>query len=181
MAQATSTLRLNIGCGDTRIEGYVGVDVRPCRGAELVLPAWDTSPFDADTVDEIYSRHMLEHLNPGDARRALQAWFSILRPGGLLRLIVPDLVFHARQLLGEAESWTDDARENIEHAMAGFYGWRATERGGDNEDAHRWGYTWPAIQRLLEEIGFTRIEHVQSGVDSQAWHLHVTARKPDRK
>ncbi len=156
---------------------YTGLDVRPCRGADFVRPAWDI-PASLGGVDEVYSRHMLEHLDPNDARRTLAAWRRALRPGGLLRLIVPDLAFHARQLLGQATSWTQEATENQEHAMAGFFGWRDETRGGDREDAHRWGYTWESLAALLNQYDFEQIERVTQGVDSEPWHLHVTARAP---
>ena len=155
------------------------MDIRSCHGADHVLPAWETSPFAPGSVEEIYSRHMLEHLDPGDARRALEAWFRVLRPGGQLRLIVPDLAFHARQILGGQTSWTEDPDENLAHAMAGFYGWRNASRGGDQEDAHRWGYTLESLRRLLNDIGFVEIRRQESGQDSEPWHLSIKARKPD--
>ena len=177
---STPPLRLNYGCGDTRMAGYLGVDVRPCRGADHVLAAWDTSPFQDESVEEIYSRHMLEHLDPQDAHRTLAAWFRILRPDGLLRLIVPDIAFHARQILGQQTAWTDDPAENLAHAMAGFYGWHDSSRGGSNEDAHRWGYTWETCGKFIRRTGFVHVQRVLSGADSEPWHLHVTARKPRR-
>ncbi len=174
-------IRLNYGCGDTRMTGYLGIDVRPCRGADHVLAAWDTTPFHAESVDEIYSRHMLEHLNPPDANRTLAAWFSLLKPDGLLRLIVPDIAFHALQILDQQTSWTEDPDENLAHAMAGFYGWHDPSRGGNKEDAHRWGYTWETCGKLIQGIGFIHLQRILSGADSEPWHLHVTARKPLRE
>lgn len=175
MRQIARPTRLNFGCGDTRRDGFAGVDVRRCRGADFVLEAWDTSPFEPESVEEIYSRHMLEHLDPNDAKRALRAWLEILRPSGTLRLIVPDLTFHARQLLGQEFCWSDKPTENIGHAMAGFYGWRDESRGGDREDAHRWGYTWESLSAMLREIGYVDIERVMTGEDSDPWHLHISA------
>jgi len=81
-------------------------------------------------------------------------------------------------LLGLQVSWTRDPAENLAHALAGFYGWREAQRGGDAEDAHRWGYTWPTLLALLAEIGFVEIRRVTSGPDTEPWHLHVTARRP---
>lgn len=171
-------IRLNYGCGETRKPGYIGIDCRPCPGADHVLQAWDTSPFEPDSVDEVYSRHMLEHLDPADARRALVAWWHVLKPGGRLHIIVPDLEFHARQLLREATSWSADSAENLAHAMAGFYGWRDANRGGSIEDAHRWGYTADTLSRLLVELRYDSVEQITTGPDSEPWHLNVCAVKP---
>jgi len=97
-------VRLNYGCDRIRLPGYIGIDIRPSVAADHVLPAWDTSPWQPNSVDEIYSRHMLEHLDPEEANRALIAWFKVLRPGGLLRLIVPDLEFHAASCWGHPQA-----------------------------------------------------------------------------
>jgi len=175
---APTVLRLNFGCGEVRREGYLGVDVRPCAGADHCIPAWETGPFHANTVDTVYSRHMLEHLDPSDGARTLASWYRLLKPGGHVRLIVPDLAFHARQLLGQATSWDADAGRNLAHAMAGLYGWHDPQRGGKDTDAHRWGYTWLALSRTLQQMGFEAIWRHLSGEDSEPWHLHVTARKP---
>lgn len=121
---------------------------------------------------------MLEHLDPNDARRALRAWCAALRPGGLLRLIVPDLAFHAQQLLGNAISFEPSRESNERHALAGFFGWRDESRGGNREDAHRWGYTEQTLRALLESCGFVDVQRVREGEDSAPWHLHLTARRP---
>ncbi len=175
---AAQPLRLNIGCGEQRRAGFLGIDVRPCAAADHVRPAWDLQPFAPGSVDEVYSRHMLEHLDPNDARRALQAWRAALRPGGFLRLIVPDLAFHAQQLLGGATSFDPHREANERHALAGFFGWRDESRGGNREDAHRWGYTEQTLRALLEDCGFVDVQRVRDGEDSAAWHLHLTARRP---
>jgi predicted SAM-dependent methyltransferase len=171
-------LKLHYGCGDVRLPGYVGVDVRAeAKGADIVTEAWDVRPFRPGSVDEIYSRHMLEHLTLPDAKRTLEAWCSLLKPDGLLRVIVPDLEFHARQLLGQGVSWKSDPKHNFDHAMAGFYGWQRTGWGGSQEDAHRWGYTYASLRALLTSVGFRNVDRVKRGTDSEPWHLHVTAIK----
>jgi hypothetical protein len=177
-AEQHAAVRLHYGCGHKQLAGYIGIDVRPTPVADYVLPAWDTSPWSQGSVQEIYSRHMLEHLDPADAARTLAAWFDVLEPGGHVRLIVPDLEFHARQLLGLTSRWGNDPNREVGHAMAGFYGWREPSRGGDREDAHRWGYTWAALHELLLATGFRDVVRVTTGPDSEPWHLHVIARKP---
>lgn len=178
MTTTTQTdIRLNIGCGEGRRRGYIGVDARPDRGVDHVAMAWDLSAWPSGTVTEIYCRHTLEHLDPADARRAIAAWHAALRPGGIVHVIVPDLIFHARQLLGEVTSWNDDPAANFEHAIKSIYGWRAPHRGGDGEDAHRWGYTWDSLRELLNEAGFNDVVRVTQGEDSEPWHLNVIARR----
>lgn len=178
LTEAPADIRLNIGCGESRRAGYIGVDARPDRGVDHVAMAWDLSAWPAGGVAEIYCRHTLEHLDPDDAERTLRAWHAALRPGGRVHLIVPDLLFHARQLLGEATSWNADPAANFDHAIRSIYGWRAPHRGGHAEDAHRWGYTWDSLRRLLTGAGFVDIRRITEGDDSEPWHLNVQARRP---
>lgn len=172
-----SDIRLNIGCGESRRRGYIGVDARPDKGTDVVAQAWDLSYWPPASISEIYCRHTLEHLDPCDARKTLTAWRDALQPGGLVHVIVPDLIFHARQLLGEVTSWNNDPARNFEHAIKSLYGWRAEYRGGDDEDAHRWGYTEASLTTLLKDVGFVNILRVNAGEDSEPWHLNLKAYK----
>jgi predicted SAM-dependent methyltransferase len=48
-------------------------------------------PFQDDSMDVVYSSHTLEHLHLEEAKRLLTQCFRVLRPGGVLRICVPDL------------------------------------------------------------------------------------------
>jgi predicted SAM-dependent methyltransferase len=168
-------VKLDIGAGSRRRDGYLSVDVRPEAKPDIVSAAWELWTVANNIVTEIYSRHMIEHLDPNDARRTFARWAELLSPGGLLNVIAPDLEFHARQLLGTV---TSSFPNQEQHAMAGFYGWRDETRGGDREDAHRWGYTEESLTRILSEAGFDRIARQLTGLDSEPWHLNLAARKP---
>jgi len=170
--------RLNFGCGNVAIEGYINIDCRPTNHTDLVMLAWESGSFPPGTIDEVYSRHMLEHLLLKDALRALQNWFFLLKPGGFLHVIVPDMTFHANQLLGNARNLSSDPKQNFEHAMAGFYGWHDPKRGGSVEDAHRWGYTEASLTQHLHETGFIEVVRCLVDMDSQPWHLNVGCSKP---
>ncbi|MCR6629912.1 MAG: hypothetical protein NVV74_07585 [Magnetospirillum sp.] len=168
-------LRYNFGCGNVRKEGYVNVDVRPDSAADVVTDAWRVDVFTPEAGVLVYSRHMLEHLDPEDARRTLAAWRGLLQPGGMLNVIVPDIVFCARQLLGLAQSTFHD---QFVHACGSLWGWRDPARGGNREDAHRWGYTEDSLAAELRLAGFTEILRLQAGPDSEPWHLNMLCRRP---
>jgi SAM-dependent methyltransferase len=60
-------------------------------------------PFDNSTVDFVYSSHLLEHLHRDEALALLREVYRILKPGGCVRICVPDLS-HAVSLLNEGKS-----------------------------------------------------------------------------
>jgi|SRR5215469_13806335 len=87
-------LRLNLGCGYKRQEGWIGVD-----SADAVKPdiLWDLEktpwPFSTETVDEIAMIHSLEHMGrETETFTAIcQEAYRILKVGGLWLVVFPDV------------------------------------------------------------------------------------------
>lgn len=99
-------LKLHVGCASKRLDGYINIDSRQTEATDHVCDAGAIRIAAPGSVAEIYSRHMLEHLDPNDALATLTHWHALLAPAGMLHVIVPDITFHARQLLGlERSSW----------------------------------------------------------------------------
>ena len=48
-------------------------------------------PFDDNQFDAVYHSHVLEHLEPADGEKLLSECYRVLRPGGVLRIVVPNL------------------------------------------------------------------------------------------
>ncbi len=55
-------MKLEIGCGKKPREGYKTCDVRDLPEVDYVCMA-DNLPFEDEQIDEIYSRHVVEHFN----------------------------------------------------------------------------------------------------------------------
>jgi SAM-dependent methyltransferase len=61
---ATPRLRLDLGCGNAKREGFVGLDSMPGPAVDHVLDLTvDPIPFPDDSVDEVFSAHFLEHID----------------------------------------------------------------------------------------------------------------------
>jgi SAM-dependent methyltransferase len=56
------TIRLNFGCGDQRKPGYIGIDKTLRHGTDLVCELNHPLPFASQTVDHIYAKSVLEHI-----------------------------------------------------------------------------------------------------------------------
>lgn len=89
MTAKAEFVRLNLGCGPQRIEGWVNVDSSPDEEPDVVADVC-ALPFEDESVDEIYASHILEHI-PHDVP-VLEEWHRVLAPGGTICVIVPDLV-----------------------------------------------------------------------------------------
>jgi predicted SAM-dependent methyltransferase len=82
-------LRLNIGAGDVPIDGYTPIDIRHGQAAYPL-------PYETGSVEAIYASHVLEHYGIAEAPRVLAEWVRVLRPGGELKIAVPDFARAAR-------------------------------------------------------------------------------------
>lgn len=82
-------MKLHIGSGPIYLEGWVNIDISDAHKSDICA---DVLTLDFKEVDVIYSCHFFEHLSyPNDAIKALSLFYNWLRPGGVLRLAVPDL------------------------------------------------------------------------------------------
>lgn len=84
--------RLNIGCGKCYLppsEGWTNLDIFESVRAD-VYGDMTALPFEKNTFDLIYSAHVLEHQSRLLILSTLAHWRDILKPGGTLRLAVPN-------------------------------------------------------------------------------------------
>jgi SAM-dependent methyltransferase len=82
--------RVNLGCGPLPAAGWLNVDA-VSRSADLIQDLGRRLDLPDACAEMVFSEHVLEHLDfPEEARTFLGEAFRILRPGGRIRLIVPD-------------------------------------------------------------------------------------------
>ena len=88
---ASGEVRLHIGCGDIDAPGFVNIDARAARHIDFVTDRLDSVSFAPDGVAQlIYMSHVLEHLPHNNVGRCLRELRRVLKPGGVLRISVPD-------------------------------------------------------------------------------------------
>ena len=79
---------LDLGCGNRKRPGAVGIDVNPRSAADVVHDLNDFPyPFPDSEFDEIYVDNVLEHLD--DVIKVLEELHRIGNPGALVKIIVP--------------------------------------------------------------------------------------------
>jgi predicted SAM-dependent methyltransferase len=82
---------LNLGCGERFHSGWVNLDLHPANPS---VKRWDVQkalPFSDGSFDVVYHSHVLEHLSKRDAPALLSECRRVLKSGGVIRVVVPDL------------------------------------------------------------------------------------------
>lgn len=146
--------KLNLGCGNKRIEGYVNVDIVKIPEVDEVFNFYEI-PYQDNTISAISSEHSLEHVSAQKARDAIKEWFRVLEPGGKLELYIPDLELCAKGYVeGNNKRTINGFREKDWYKMT-LYGAQRAENGSDAEHQfHLTGFSKEEIKTLLEEAGF---------------------------
>lgn len=84
-------MKLHLGCGEKHIDGYINIDARELPGVDQVDDVKTLSGQSVNSADVIYASHILEHIQRREYTSVLNRWFEILKPGGILRIAVPDI------------------------------------------------------------------------------------------
>ena len=83
--------KLHVGCGKRYMEGWENIDIDNKERVDKIEDVKHLSSIEDDSYDIIYGSHILEHFGRYEYKDVLKTWFKKLRPGGILRLAVPDL------------------------------------------------------------------------------------------
>jgi predicted SAM-dependent methyltransferase len=141
---------LNLGCGQRFHPAWTNLDLQPAHPS---VRRWDVTqplPFADGSFDAVYHSHLLEHLPRAQALPFLTECRRVLKPGGVLRLAVPNLEAIARLYLHVLEeAWHDD-----EEALA----------------QHRWLVLELYDQVTREAPGGAMLNHLQNEQCSLAWY-----------
>jgi hypothetical protein len=95
--------RVNLGCGNCFHREWVNLDATPLSPEVMSCDIRQRLPFDDEAVDVIYHSHVLEHLTTHEGEALLRECARVLRRGGMMRVVVPDLERIARAYLGALE------------------------------------------------------------------------------
>lgn len=93
---ADGPVKLHLGCGARCIPGFVHVDAQAHPHVDLVADVARLEMIPDATADLIYAAHVLEHFGRWEFRAVLSEWRRVLKPGGSLRLAVPDFAACAK-------------------------------------------------------------------------------------
>ena len=125
-------------------------------------------PLADGNAQGVYCSHVLEHVPRDDIPAVLRNTFRLLRPGGVFRLVVPDLQRRVARYLASASGGDAMAADTlIESCLLGTRrrprtpaSWLRQQFG---RSAHLWMYDFAALRYLLVEAGFDQIRRCTLG------------------
>jgi hypothetical protein len=83
-------VKIDIGCGPNKKEGFVGVDQYPFPGVDHVVQIGKAPlPFADGEVEEVHASHFVEHLNAAERCALFNELFRVMKPGAKMTMIVP--------------------------------------------------------------------------------------------
>jgi SAM-dependent methyltransferase len=178
---------LHVGCGPwdpravpARFRGpqwrELRYDIDRSVRPDIVGSIVDMSAVPDESVDAIFSSHNLEHVYAHEAMIVLREFLRVLRPGGELRITMPDLQ-HVAELIvtGKLEDRFYDGPEGALTPLDIVYGMGEWIAEGNEFMAHKTGFTASTLERKLRQTGFAEVEVERSRREIALW---ASARRP---
>ena len=172
-------MKLHLGCGKRYIPGFVHIDIDNSNEQLDHVHSIDTLPMiETDSCDLIYCSHAFEYFDAGLPRTppkdtvacaVLREWKRCLKPGGTLRLAVPNFKSLVRVY---------DETGDIRSVLGPIFGKWTISRG---TIWHKTSYDAQSLTRMLRAAGFQNIrewdwrhtEHAEIDDHSQAYVPHM--------
>ena len=197
MPTANPRLYVQYGCGLTAPDEWVNFDASPRLRLErlpgtrwllgatvgLLFPPGAAPgnivqglPIRDGTVSGVYCSHVLEHLPRDDVPRALRNTFKMLVPGGMFRLVVPDLQWRIEEYFSSSQS-SGAAAAADRFIDACILGRRsklklmASLKEHFGNSSHLWMYDFALLKGLLEQAGFVQVRRCEIGDGDQMFDL----------
>jgi len=155
--------RLNWGCGEHPEPGWLNSDIKDVPGIDVVADVRAGLPLETGSIDYITSIHALPELPYPDLVPALQELHRVLKPGGVLRLALPDLDRGiAAYQNGDADYFhvPDDDARTIGAKFVTQMVWYGYSRSL---------FVLDFVEELLERAGFARVERCEYRETASRW------------
>lgn len=139
-------MRLNLGAGDTNIEGFTALDQQ--QGHEI-FPL----PYPDQSVEEIRASHVLEHFPHQQVPSIVKDWTRALKPGGKLRIAVPNFAWIVEQYVNGGQVPVQG------YVMGGQV---------NGHDYHKAIFDEGSLRQLMAANGLIEIKHWRSEIEDCA-------------
>ena len=157
-------VKVNIGCGNAAIPGFINIDVRKTKCTDIVANA-DKLPLESNSVEEVFARYVIEHFNRHEVKHVLHEWNRILKVGGKLIIHTLNVEELNRILLHKYISW-----DHYNYLLFGGQDYK--------ENTHKLAISKGYLQELVSQRGFGKLkvtskskkfEDIEKGVDTSRY------------
>jgi predicted SAM-dependent methyltransferase len=147
-------LMLNVGCGPNPRKDFINLDYNWSPDIDI---CWDITkkkyPIKNQSLEGIFTEHCLEHISLQDCQKNLSEFHRLLKPGGTLRIVVPD---------GELYVDIYQRKKNGENIKMpheqGYITPMARVNGIFRNHGHKFIYDFDTFKILLEKADFRNIK-----------------------
>ncbi|MDX1948600.1 MAG: methyltransferase domain-containing protein [Pirellulaceae bacterium] len=146
-----SRRRLHLGCGPITPLGWINCDIQPGPGVDLVADVRAGLPLPSDSLDCIVGIHVLPEIPFCDQLKTLSELRRLLRPGGVLRLGLPDMDLAIQAYrTGDVDYFLigDEVTQSLAGKMIVQLTWYGRSRCM---------FTWDFTRELLTRAGFGKV------------------------
>jgi len=159
---------LNVGCGTKFHRAWTNIDMVSTNPAVRAVNLIQGIPFEADRFEVLYHSQVLEHIPKEKAPAFLAECLRVLRPGGILRVVVPDLEDIATEYLRLLQ----ENRAAPSARAAADYDWMLLEMYDQVVRNHSGG----AMAEYLRQPGIVNKDFVDARIGVVARDLLSSAR-----
>ncbi|HEY9706602.1 MAG TPA: methyltransferase domain-containing protein, partial [Oculatellaceae cyanobacterium] len=147
---------LNLGCGRRFHPAWTNVDFVSTGEGVIAHNLTNGIPFPDASFDVVYHSHVLEHFPKTEAEVFLRECYRVLRPQGVLRVVVPDLEQIARTYLialEQASSGSQEWASNYEWILLEMYDQTQRNHSGGEMAAYLFKENIPNQEFVLKRYG----------------------------
>lgn len=159
-------LSVNLGAGPFGKSGWVNVDIRKFDQITFTYDFRKKLPFKNLSVKRIRLEHVFEHLDPKDeAPIFLKECLRVLVPGGVLRIVVPDLEKFIKAYVSKSPELWAELGWNIQKLPSDFYTPMDILNHTFRQDGeHKYGYDEESLFKIISKSGFPKVLRQTWGV-----------------
>ena len=88
-----NAVRLNLGCGYRKLDGYINIDNRKEVEPDLIYDILDGMPFENNSIDEIRAYDFLEHIPIGKVIFVMEEIYRVLKPNGIFESLYTEKLY----------------------------------------------------------------------------------------
>jgi SAM-dependent methyltransferase len=181
-APASPLPYLNLGCGLRFHPDWTNLDLRPQAPGVIAFDLREKLAFASGSFEAVYHAHLLEHLPPSLAGGFLSECFRVLKPGGILRAVAPDLEAISRLYLDRLDlALGGDRLAGLDRdwLCLEMFDQMTRERGGGEMKTYLGGQDIPNLDFIVSRIG-EEAHNIVAWARSEAREAGEGAR-PERK